>query len=74
MTCPSYLRLWSLQKDGMLNVFLQVFINGPTLAEADSIIQDSTKVGAHYIVTFPITLHTCLPLHVLVVLVVPLAI
>ncbi|XP_068680268.1 zinc finger protein 862-like isoform X2 [Montipora foliosa] len=36
-------RLRSLLKDDMLNVLLQVSINGPTLAEADSIIQDATK-------------------------------
>lgn len=74
MTCPSYFRLQSLLKDDMLNVLCQVSIHGPTLGQADSIIQDATKVGAHYIVTFPITLHTCLPLHVLVVLAVPSAI
>ena len=36
----------------MLNVLLQVSINGPPLAEADSIIEDATKVRAHYTVTF----------------------
>lgn len=36
-------RLRSLLKDDMLNVLLQVSINGPTLADADSIIQDATK-------------------------------
>ena len=54
MKYPSYFRLRSLLKDDMLNVLLQVSINGPTLAEADSIIQDATKVKAHYIVTFPL--------------------
>ena len=52
----SYFRLRSLLKDDMLNVLLQVSINGPTLAEADSIIQDATKVKDHYIVTFPLAL------------------
>ena len=50
---PSHFRLRSLLKDDMFNVLLQVSINGPTLAEADTIIQDATKVKAHYIVTFP---------------------
>jgi len=59
MILPSYFRLRSLLKDDMLNVLLQVSINGPTLAEADSIIQDATKVGAHYIVTFYITSLAC---------------
>ncbi|XP_068742320.1 zinc finger protein 862-like [Montipora capricornis] len=36
-------RLRSLLKDDMLNVLLQLSINGPTLAEVDSIIQDAKK-------------------------------
>ena len=40
----------------MLNVLLQVSINGPPLPEADSIIEDATKVQAHYTVTFSFSL------------------
>lgn len=63
--CPSYSRLRSLLKDDMLNVLLQVSINGPTLAEANSIIQQAAKVKIIPCLTFPLA-HTFYNVHVVV--------
>lgn len=60
--CPSYSRLHSLHKDDKLNVLLQVSITGPTLAEADSIIQQATKVKITPCLTFPLV-HTFYNVH-----------
>ena len=50
-------RLRSLLKDVMLNVLLNVSINGPSLAAADGVIQEATKVDRYTDLFIPSVLY-----------------
>ena len=53
-------RLRSLLKDDMLNVLLNVSINGPSLAAADGVIQEATKVDRNTDLFIPSVLYQSL--------------
>ena len=50
-------RLRSLLKDDMLNVLLNVSINGPSLVAADGVIQEATKVDRNTDLFIPSVLY-----------------